>query len=67
MIFSIACLVSRIIWINGVGLEIPIDKKFYDVDFKKKRVFCSTSSFKVFWDFYTKIMTGFNTEYLTLN
>lgn len=67
LIFGIACLISRIIWINGVGLEIPIDKKFYDVDFKKKRVFWSTSSFKVFWDFYIKIMTAFNTEYLTLN
>ena len=67
LIFFLACLIARIVWINGIGLEIPIDKKFYDVEFKKKRVFCSTSSFKVFWEFYMKIMTAFNPEYLTLN
>jgi hypothetical protein len=67
LIFFIWWFISRVVWINQIGVEIPIDRKFYDVEFKKKRVYCSTSSFSVFWDFYIKIMTAFNAEYFTLN
>ena len=67
LIFFIACLISKYIWIQQIGVEIPIDRKLYDVEFKRKRYYWSTSSFQVFWHFFVKIMTTFNMEYFTLN
>ena len=67
LVFLIACIIAKYIWIQYIGVEIPIDRKFYDVQFRKKKFYCSTSSFTVFWSFYYKIVSTFNKEYFTLN
>ena len=64
LIFAVAVILWKFFWLKPIGVEIPIDRQFFE---DRRPVFYATRSFSIFWSFFSRTLRQFNRDYWSLH